>query len=622
MASNRTTLNSLEAAVDELKAQVAQMQVDASLRIREEAERNIRRDTTMQEWFLKAMNDQFATLKNQLDNPVSKETEGSGNNHFRENGQFDRGRRDMRIQAPRQDFPSFEGDNPAEWVSKCHYYFELYQIPEDHKTVQAVLNFKGVASEWYRGYNVTHDHPTWPELVNLVKRRFSDTENMSAFEELKRLYQTHTVKEYMERFEKVKTRSQIEAPYLPEDHFTNAFISGLNEDIKHLVLAMKPINLLDAFEQARHMEIALNYQAKKNKAGFKVNQSVPQNQMKLVTDKPRVFDDKPVNAVPTQKNALIEQRRALGLCFKCGDKYYPGHQCKIKVHMLVSQDEEGEIEDDTLPEMAYIQQLETSSMKLAQLEQELDRTRNQGGYISGHLGESNVGLNGAVNSGIAAFEIEYANWVEEQTRLTCELRSAIQAQLSDIELHMLVDSGMSHYENLYRIKAIAARSDVFYIMSGMWRTSAERFFLWMGGFRPSELLKILVPQLEPLAESQTAAVNGLRKSSQQAEDALSLGMEKLQQTLSETLTLTMGPLGGPDAIVNNYMCQMTNALGKLEALVNFVNQGDHLRQEALQQMYKILTIRQAARGLLVLGDYFQRLRALSSLWAARPREPS
>jgi transcription factor TGA len=49
-------------------------------------------------------------------------------------------------------------------------------------------------------------------------------------------------------------------------------------------------------------------------------------------------------------------------------------------------------------------------------------------------------------------------------------------------------------------------------------------------------------------------------------------------------------------------------------------QADHLRQETLQNMHKILTTRQAARGLLALGDYFQRLRALSSLWAARPRE--
>lgn len=50
-------------------------------------------------------------------------------------------------------------------------------------------------------------------------------------------------------------------------------------------------------------------------------------------------------------------------------------------------------------------------------------------------------------------------------------------------------------------------------------------------------------------------------------------------------------------------------------------QADHLRQQALQQMYRILTTRQAARALLALGDYLHRLRALSSLWAARPREP-
>jgi transcription factor TGA len=49
-------------------------------------------------------------------------------------------------------------------------------------------------------------------------------------------------------------------------------------------------------------------------------------------------------------------------------------------------------------------------------------------------------------------------------------------------------------------------------------------------------------------------------------------------------------------------------------------QADHLRETTLLQMHKILTTRQAARGLLALGDYFQRLRMLSQLWATRPRE--
>ncbi|XP_010269125.1 PREDICTED: transcription factor TGA1-like isoform X2 [Nelumbo nucifera] len=268
-----------------------------------------------------------------------------------------------------------------------------------------------------------------------------------------------------------------------------------------------------------------------------------------------------------------------------------------------------------LRKKAYIQQLETSRLKLTQVEQELERARQQGVYIGGALDTSHLGLSGTVNSGIATFEMEYGHWVEEQNRQNHELRTALQAHVSDIELRILVDSGINHYCDLFRMKGAAAKADVFYLMSGMWKTSAERFFLWIGGFRPSELLKVLMPQLEPLSEQQLLDVGNLQQSSQQAEDALSQGMLKLQQTLAETLA--SDPVGE-----DSYMSQMATAMGKLEALVSFVNQADHLRQQTLLQMSRILTIHQAARGLLVLGDFFHRFRALSSLWAARPREPA
>ncbi|XP_058084660.1 transcription factor TGA1-like isoform X2 [Magnolia sinica] len=272
-----------------------------------------------------------------------------------------------------------------------------------------------------------------------------------------------------------------------------------------------------------------------------------------------------------------------------------------------------------LRKKAYVQQLESSRMKLAQIEQELERTRQQGAFLGGYVGDSShLPFGGTVNSGVVAFELEFGHWVEEQNRQIRELRSALQAHVSDFELRILVESGMSHYDDLFRMKTIAAKSDVFFLISGMWRTAAERCFLWIGGFRPSEVLKVLSPRLEPLTEKQVMDVCNLQQSSQQAEDALSQGMEKLQQTLAETLTSE--PLGISD--VANYMGQMTKAMGKLEALASFVNQADHLRQQTMQQMYLILTPRQAARGLLALGDYFQRLRALSSLWAARPHEPA
>ncbi|KAF3778724.1 Transcription factor [Nymphaea thermarum] len=46
---------------------------------------------------------------------------------------------------------------------------------------------------------------------------------------------------------------------------------------------------------------------------------------------------------------------------------------------------------------------------------------------------------------------------------------------------------------------------------------------------------------------------------------------------------------------------------------------DKLRRETLHQLPRLLTVRQAARCFLAIGEYFHRLRALSSLWLARPK---
>ncbi|XP_008441236.1 transcription factor TGA7-like isoform X2 [Cucumis melo] len=270
----------------------------------------------------------------------------------------------------------------------------------------------------------------------------------------------------------------------------------------------------------------------------------------------------------------------------------------------------------------YVQQLETSRMKLAQLEEELERTRQQKG--TGCLVDtSHFGFSGLVNPGIAAFEMEYNHWVEEQQRQINELRKALQVHTTDIELQILVESSLNHYHNLFCMKAKVAKADVFYLMSGVWRSSAERFFLWIGGFRPSELLNVLKPYFEPLNEQQRADIHKLQQSSRQAEDALTQGMEKLHQNLS--LSIAGDPVG-------SYISQMGDGMEKLEALENFISQpsvcysfleqADHLRQQTLKRMSHLLTTRQAAQGLLALGEYFHRLRVLSSLWATRPREPA
>ncbi|XP_074331811.1 transcription factor TGA2-like [Apium graveolens] len=267
-----------------------------------------------------------------------------------------------------------------------------------------------------------------------------------------------------------------------------------------------------------------------------------------------------------------------------------------------------------LRKKAYVQQLESSRMQLTQLEQELQRARQQGKYISSSGDAQSISGNGAL-----AFDAEYARWLEEHTRRANELRGALSSHAGDAELRIIVDSLLTHYDDIYRIKAEASKADVFHILSGMWKTPAERCFHWLGGFRPSELLKLLVNKLEPLTEQQLLAITNLQQSSQQAEDALSQGMEALQQSLADTLASSNAQSNSPGNVAS-YMGQMAMAMGKLGTLENFIRQADNLRQQTLQQLHRILTTRQSARAVIAINDYFSRLRALSSLWLARPRE--
>ncbi|OEL16464.1 Transcription factor HBP-1b(c1) [Dichanthelium oligosanthes] len=219
-----------------------------------------------------------------------------------------------------------------------------------------------------------------------------------------------------------------------------------------------------------------------------------------------------------------------------------------------------------------------------------------------------------------AFDLEYARWLDEHQRHMTDLRVALGAQIGDDDLRLLVDGVMVHYEQMFRLKGLATRADVFHVLSGMWMSPAERFFMWLGGFRSSELLKVLLSgHVEPLTEQQLVGICSLQQSSQQAEDALSQGMEALQQALADTLAAAAAAGAGPDG-VTSYMGQMAVAMGKLATVENFLRQADLLRQQTLQQMRRILTTRQAARALLVVSDYFSRLRALSSLWLTRPRD--
>lgn len=74
-----------------------------------------------------------------------------------------------------------------------------------------------------------------------------------------------------------------------------------------------------------------------------------------------------------------------------------------------------------------------------------------------------------------------------------------------------------------------------------------------------------MPTLEPLTDQQLVDVCKLHQSCQQAEDALSQGIDKLQQTLAQSIA-------ADPTVVGNYGSQIASSMENFEALETFVNQ--------------------------------------------------
>ncbi|KAL6555427.1 bZIP transcription factor tga10 [Orobanche gracilis] len=229
-----------------------------------------------------------------------------------------------------------------------------------------------------------------------------------------------------------------------------------------------------------------------------------------------------------------------------------------------------------LRKKAYVQQLESSRVRLTQLEQEIQRARSQGLYLGGNNADilaGDQGISVAIansSSDAAVFDIEFARWLEEHRRLVMELRNAVHDHLPENELRVFVDSCLTHYDHVINLKSMIVKSDVFHLVSGLWKTPVERCFMWMGGYRPSELIKILLNQVEPLTEQQLLAICGLQQSTHEAEEALSQGLDALNQSISETITSDSLISIAPN--MNNYMSQMAVAINKLSTLEGFVRQ--------------------------------------------------
>ncbi|KAJ4754640.1 polyprotein [Rhynchospora pubera] len=250
----------------------------------------------------------------------------------------------FKTNMPRYDFPTLDGKNVADWIEDCEYYFDLFQVHDSQKSRMAIPHFFGDAREWYRSYKIDHPIPPWPLLVDEIRERFTNARSSNPVKEFMRTQQTGSIEEYIKQFEKARARLITETQFRNENFYILGFMGGLREDICCAVDSFEPRTLAQAYRHARNAEVIIDGPEKKGRVGvrpvttaqFQNNRNNSGFQRKLSQPlpmlKPGLNNSKPP--------LTMEQKRALGLCYWCDEKFTPGHKCtKKNIHML-----EGELE--------------------------------------------------------------------------------------------------------------------------------------------------------------------------------------------------------------------------------------------------------------------------------------
>ncbi|KAL5706540.1 hypothetical protein ACHQM5_024694 [Ranunculus cassubicifolius] len=277
------------------------------------------------------------------------------------------------FKVPKVDFPAFSGDNVRTWIQKSKRYFLFHPIEETHKVLFASLHFHGKAESWYQSSQDSLGELSWEHFILMIQARFFEDVGENIIGEFNKLRQTSTVEEYQSRFEELQSLMLQKNPSRTMEYFVASFISGLREDIRHIVLMFRPDTLQYAISLARLQETQLELCQKPAKLWSKgFSNSLPSTTKQFAgltsgttalssaANSPRNMSHKPVSplsvtkpfssssgssspTLPIQKLTPQEMlvRREKGLCYNCDEVYSFGHRCKQKQLFMLLGDEDG-----------------------------------------------------------------------------------------------------------------------------------------------------------------------------------------------------------------------------------------------------------------------------------------
>jgi hypothetical protein len=141
---------------------------------------------------------------------------------------------EFRQSARKVELPSFEGEDPAGWISRAEVYFRVQGTTPEIKVNLAQLCMEGPTIDFFNSL-IEEDHVlTWENLKEALLERYGGSGGGDVYEQLSELRQKGIVDGYITDFEYLI----VQIPRLPEKQFQGYFLHGLNGEIKGRVMSL------------------------------------------------------------------------------------------------------------------------------------------------------------------------------------------------------------------------------------------------------------------------------------------------------------------------------------------------------------------------------------------------
>ncbi|KAK9153963.1 hypothetical protein Sjap_001443 [Stephania japonica] len=224
------------------------------------------------------------------------------------------------------------------------------------------------------------------------------------------------------------------------------------------------------------------------------------------------------------------------------------------------------------------------------------------------IGDDNASWN---SSSFAAF---FEGWLVRQEHYLDELLSAQNSftneddERQQEELRGLISRVLSHYQQYYQAKALAARNDVFHVLSPSWFSTLERSFLWIGGFKPGLVFELLGSAVGDLGSEQMVLIERLKGETRAAEKELEEEMAGVQESVAAPPLLEMARRAG--RLVNRERRSGVDTV--LETLRSsmqvLVENADHLRAMTTSKVIEVLSPEQGVKLLAAAAQLQLKIR--------------